>query len=73
MRQIDHDPKEPPRDRSGNGVWYFYFVFLAFFWAVFFVTSELHWNSFALGGVTGIFLVSWAVDITGNKVPPWMR
>lgn len=70
---IDHDPDEPPPDRTGNGIYKLYFGALVIFWIAFFLTNELHWSSFALGGATGLFVAVWAIDITGNRVPKWMR
>lgn len=72
---IDHDKDEPPRDTSGNTVYWVNAVFLTLLWAWFlFSDSEpSKWASVCLGVWSGMFIAIWAIDMTGNKTPKWMR
>lgn len=71
--QIDHDPTEPPRDRSGPKVYWITFIFLAVLWLITLATGSLSWGTVLLGVWTGAFVAAWAIDMTGNKTPKWMR
>jgi hypothetical protein len=71
--QIDHDREEPPRDTGGNGVLYAWLVILPALWAVFYFTGMLEWRSAVLGALTGGIFVIIMTEITGNRVPSWMR
>lgn len=70
--QIDHDPKEPPRDQSGMGVYWANALILAVLWA-WKLFDHLDWQSVAIGVWTGLFIATWAIELTGNKAPKWMR
>lgn len=70
---IEHDPDEPPRDTSGNTVYWASAFVLAALWAAYFLIGEYDWKSIALGVGTGAIIAIWAIEITGNKVPKWMR
>lgn len=68
---IDHNPHER---RQTNAIWWIWVVLLALMWAGYLSFFEFDWPSLALGGVSMGVLVSWAVDMTGNKVPDsWRR
>lgn len=71
--QIDHDPKEPPRYKGGNGIFYAWAVILPVLWAGFYFTGMLDWHSAVLGLGTGAICATILTEITGNRVPPWMR
>lgn len=71
--QIDHDPKEPPRDRSGNGVVWAALGMLALMWVGSLTLMTVDWHSVILGALSGGFFIGAMTEITGNKVPPWMR
>lgn len=71
--QIDHDPAEPPRDRTGNGVLWGAAAMVALLWAGSLTLMSVDWHSAVLGAVTGGVFVIIMNEITGNKVPPWMR
>ena len=73
MTEIEHDPNEPPRDTTGTWIYWAAFAVLAVLWIGFLSTDALHWSSFCLGTASGMFLAIWAIAITGNKVPRWMR
>jgi hypothetical protein len=73
MKQIDHDPDEPPRDRSGNGVLWMAGLMVSLLWLGSLTLLTLDWHSVTLGAVTGGVFVAIMTEITGNKVPPWMR
>lgn len=72
MRDIDHEPGEK---RPGNGIWWFlWLVALPLVWAGYLYFHGLDLWSIAVGGATGGILASWAIEITGNKVPnSWRR
>lgn len=71
--QIEHDPKEPPSDRTGNTVYWLNAAALVLLWAWMLSTQAPNWASIALGAWTGMFITVWAIAMTGNKVPRWMR
>lgn len=70
---IDHDPDEPPPDTSGNGIYWVLFIGIFVGWIAYLITGILDWPSAALGLGTGCALAIWAIAVTGNKVPKWMR
>lgn len=68
---IEHNPHEK---RPGNGIWWFWAVALPLFWVWYLCFFDFDWPSLALGALTALILVSWSVDMTGNKVPDsWRR
>lgn len=69
---IDHDPNEPPRDRS-KSPWPFAAIGLVLLWAWYAYFMQADWISIGLGFGTGIVFASWAVDVTGNRVPASWR
>lgn len=71
--QIDHDPQEPPRDRTGNGVLWLAGGMVLVLWLGYYFFDMLDWHSAALGLGSGVVFVVIMTEITGNKVPPWMR
>lgn len=71
--QIDHDPKEPPRFNGGNGIFYIWAALLPAMWGGFWYFDMLEWRSAILGALSGGVFVTIMIEITGNKVPPWMR
>jgi len=72
-RIIDHDPDEPPPDRTGNSVYWAGLVILVAIWAVYLFLKGVDWESVMLGGLTGGMFVIIMIAYTGNKVPKWMR
>lgn len=46
-------------------------VALLWAWAWYFRTFD--WEMIALGGFTGMVLATWAIEITGNKIPDSWR
>ena len=73
MIEIEHDPDEPPRDGTGNWLYWANLAVLVFCAAVYFLNGTPDWASIGLGAYAGIFIATWAIGITGNKVPKWMR
>lgn len=71
--QIDHDPTEPPRDRTGNWIYWAGAALVVVLWAVSLSTMTLDWHSVRLGAITGGVFVLIMTAITKGKVPPWMR
>jgi len=72
-RIIDHDPDEPPPDRTGNGIYWAWCVILPVLWLIQLTLGEVDWQSAVLGGLTGGMFVIIMIAYTGNKVPKWMR
>lgn len=70
---IDHDPDEPPRDRTGNAVYWANAAILAVLWLWMLTSHPFDWYSLALGVWSGGFLTGLVMDKTGNKTPKWMR
>lgn len=71
--QIDHDPNEPPVDRT-RGPWLMAAVVLALLWAWYFYFMPFVWPALALGFMTGGIFTAWIIEITGNKTPAsWRR
>jgi hypothetical protein len=70
--QIDHDPDEPPRD-SANWVYPAASVILALGWLLTWYTAGLSWHQIGMGFGTGAIFMAWAIESTGNKVPPSWR
>lgn len=68
MNQIDHDPNEPPVDRT-PGPWRIAVPLVAIAWGLNLYSRELDWVSVGLGAFTGIVFTAWMIDITGNKIP----
>lgn len=70
---IEHNPDEPPPDRSGNGVYWAWAVLLPVLWAIQLALGEIDWVSVGLGALTSALFVLVMIEYTGNKVPRWMR
>jgi hypothetical protein len=68
--EIDHDPHER---RPDNRIWWVLWPIIAFCWVVFYWNGMIDWRSVALGGFTAGVLATWAIEITGNKVPDSWR
>lgn len=66
---IDHNPDET---RPGNGIWWLVWGGVALLWIGYLTYREFDWDAIALGGVTGMVLATWAIEISDNKVPEWM-
>lgn len=69
MIEIDHNPHEK---RPTNTIWWVAWPLILLQWAGYLYFREFDWWSIALGGGTGLVLATWAIDVTGNKVPSWM-
>lgn len=69
MKLIEHDPNANKRKPS---VWAPVFTILAALWGASLFYFSLDWHSVLLGLGTGAVIAGWAVEMTGNKVPPWM-
>lgn len=70
---IDHDPDEPPPDRSGNWPYWAGIAMITALWAIAAATEEVDWYFTGLGALTGGTFVAIVLDYTGNRVPKWMR
>lgn len=67
---IDHDPNEK---RKTDGIWCVLWPALAVMWFGTWYLLHIDWHQVALGAFTGMTFASWAIDVTGNKTPNWMR
>jgi hypothetical protein len=74
MEQIDHDAGEPAKARAPSNapIWAAGIV-LAVLWIGSLTLMTLDWHSVVLGAVSGGAFVAIMTEITGNKVPKWMR
>jgi hypothetical protein len=68
--QIDHEPNER---RQTNTIWWVLWPILALQWIATGYFWGFDWHQLALGGFTGLVLATWAIEVTGNKVPRWMK
>lgn len=71
--QIEHDHDEPPRNKFGNGIYWACLGILVFMWTTYLFAKTPDWWAIALGGSSGLFVAIWAMEITGNKTPEWMK
>lgn len=69
-RLIDHNPQE---QRPTNRIWWVLLAILVFAWIGTGVFFGFDWHQIGLGGFTGIVLALWAIEITGDKTPEWMK
>ncbi len=70
MKQIDHNPHEK---RQTNTIWWVIWPIVAMQWVAYLYFNTFDLWSIALGGVSGLVLATWAIEITGNKVPDSWR
>lgn len=71
MKQIEHNPHEK---RPTNAIWWVLWPIIGLSWVGYFWFRDADLWSLALGGFTGMMLATWAIEITGNKVPDsWRR
>lgn len=70
--QINHDPDEPPRDKA-NWVYPAALVMLAIGWGLQWYVEGFNWAQIGLGFGTGAIFMAWAIESTGNKIPPLWR
>ncbi|RWO22813.1 hypothetical protein [Mesorhizobium sp.] len=73
MTEIEHDPNEPPRDTTGTWIYWASAAGLVLLWAGYLLFNAPDWWALAIGASTGLFIATWAIELTGNKVPKWMR
>lgn len=67
---IDHNPHEK---RQTNAIWWVLWPAVALLWVAGFYFEFLDRTSILLGLGTGAMLATWAIEITGNKVPESWR
>ena len=53
-------------------MWLAVWTFIALGWIWYFAYGDFDRDALALGGLTGIVLTIWAMEMTGNKLPSWM-
>lgn len=73
MKQIDHDPNEWHFDRHPKyGL--MVFAFLAFMWGGYLISGPgIDWPHVSLGILTGGLITAYVMNMTGNRVPEWMK
>ena len=77
--EIDHDSDEQNEAKwreAYDDKWLFVKAWLLVFVLIggFAYLGKMEWYSFAVGGVAGITLATWAIEVTGNKIPSsWVR
>jgi len=70
-RLIEHNPYEKPQPWW---LWWVGWAFVGVVWVSYLMTHGPDWHSLAVGGLTGIMLVSWVADIAGLDTPEsWRR
>lgn len=67
---IEHNPHEK---RLGNGIWWFMWPAIGLLWLGTWYFWGFDWHQVAMGGLTGGVLATFAIEITGNKTPEWMK
>jgi prepilin signal peptidase PulO-like enzyme (type II secretory pathway) len=68
---IEHNGHEK---RPTNAIWWALWIIVGLQWVGTAYFFDFNWHQIALGAFTGMLLASWAIDITGNKVPDsWSR
>lgn len=68
---IEHNPHEK---RQTNAIWWVLWPIVAALWVGYLSFFEFDWPAIALGAGTMGVLVTWAMEMTGNKVPDsWRR
>lgn len=65
---IDHDPEEPKSPYKPVS-WLLIWGLIGFAWWGYLSTRAFDWYAVALGLGTGCMLATWALELTGNKVP----
>lgn len=70
MKLVEHKESE---ERPSNAIWWFTLAILALLWSGYLYFHEFEWLPVALGGYTGMALATWAIEITGNKTPEFMK
>lgn len=68
--QIDHDPHEIKPQAGG---WLLPWAVVAVGWAGCLYFNMIDWTSVALGAGTGGLLATWAIELTGNRIPDSWR
>lgn len=71
-RIIDHDPDEPPLDRSMNP-WPLLAIMVTVFGSIVWIGRGLDWPSVCLGGLAMLTFYGWTMEVTGNRIPKWLR
>lgn len=73
MQTVEHDPDEPPRDRS-RSPWPVLIPMVVLLWLGYLTQFTPDWTGICLGLGTGAIIATWAIEVTGNKVPrSWRR
>jgi hypothetical protein len=69
-RLIEHNPHEK---RPTNAIWWILWPSVALLWVWYLSFYDFDWPAVAIGGFTMFVLSTWAIEVTGNKVPDSWR
>lgn len=67
MPTIDHDPEE--RRPEGPWPWLRFWLLVALLWGWFFYFQIPNWVSVGIGFFTGMMFATWAMEVSGNRLP----
>ena len=67
---IDHNPNEK---RPGWGIWWAAWIALIAVWALNLYSEPVNVRWLFTGIATGALITAWAMELTGGKVPDWMK
>lgn len=70
-KTVESGGPEPKRKLSNREYWLIW-AFVALLWAGHLYFGSPDWGQIALGVITGGVLATWAIDITGDKLPAFM-
>jgi hypothetical protein len=68
MQTIDHDPQEPKRGYKPVS-WWALLAVGACIWIGLLTSGQFSWYNVCVGLFSGAMVATWAIEITGNKVP----
>ncbi|WFR98721.1 hypothetical protein [Rhizobium tumorigenes] len=69
---IEHDPDEPKKAFKPVS-WWLLLAIGAFIWVGLIISGQFSWYSVCVGLFTGSMIATWAIEITGNKIPGWWK
>jgi hypothetical protein len=70
LKTIDHDPDEK---RPTNRIWWIVSIIIALNAVDYLYFRTPDWWGMGLGFIAGTVLATWAIEVTGNKVPDLLR
>ena len=67
MPTIDHDHEE--RRPEGLWPWLRFWLLVALLWAGYLYVQVPNWLAIGIGFGTGMMFATWAMDVSGNRLP----